>query len=298
MTDRAPVLTANNITVKYRRGRQHFTALNDVSIAIPPASTVGLVGESGSGKSTLAKAILGLAPIASGRVELLGKDITALPGKERRRLGSTIQAVFQDPNTSLNPSFTIRRSLIEPLRAQRMLSQVDVAARVDEVLTAVGMEPDAADRRPRQFSGGQRQRISIARALITNPQIVVCDEAVSALDLSVQAQVLNLLNDLQQQHGLSYLFISHDMSVVKHICHQVTVLYRGEVKESGPAKAVTTTPQDPYTKALLLAAPIADPRRQRERQRPVTPREIITADAGNQPPEPESHLYLGNTPSV
>lgn len=295
MTDRAPILTAKNITVKYRRGRHQFTALNDVSIAIPPASTVGLVGESGSGKSTLAKAILGLAPIASGRVELLGQDITTLAGKHRRRLGSTIQAVFQDPNTSLNPSFTIRRSLIEPLRAQHMLGQVDVAARVDEVLTAVGMEPDAADRRPRQFSGGQRQRISIARALITNPRVVVCDEAVSALDLSVQAQVLNLLNDLQKQHGLSYLFISHDMSVVKHICHQVTVLYRGEVKESGPANVVTTTPQDPYTRALLLAAPIADPKRQRERQRPVTPPET-TGSEQNQPSEPD--LYLGSTPSV
>ena len=295
MTDRAPILTAKNITVKYRRGRQQFTALNDVSITIPPASTVGLVGESGSGKSTLAKAILGLAPIASGRVELLGQDITTLAGRQRRRLGSTIQAIFQDPNTSLNPSFTIRRSLVEPLRAQNMLGQVDVAARVDEVLTAVGMEPDAASRRPRQFSGGQRQRISIARALITNPQVVVCDEAVSALDLSVQAQVLNLLNDLQQRHGLSYLFISHDMSVVKHICHQVTVLYRGEVKESGLANLVTTTPQDPYTKALLLAAPIADPKRQRERQRPVTPPET-TASEQNQPAEPD--LYLGSTPSV
>ena len=266
MNDHAPVLTAENITVRYRRGRQHFTALNDVSITIPHATTVGLVGESGSGKSTLAKAILGLAPIASGRVELLGHDITAAGGKQRRRLGRTLQSVFQDPNTSLNPSFTIRRSLIEPLRAQKMLGQIDVDARVAEVLTAVGMEPEAASRRPRQFSGGQRQRISIARALITNPQVVICDEAVSALDLSVQAQVLNLLNDLQQQRGLSYLFISHDMSVVKHICHEVTVLYRGEVKESGPAEVVTQRPVDPYTRALLLAAPIADPRRQRERR--------------------------------
>ncbi|WP_315070593.1 ATP-binding cassette domain-containing protein [uncultured Microbacterium sp.] len=279
MTDRHLLLSATNITVKYRRGRQHFTALHNVSITIPEGSTVGLVGESGSGKSTLAKAILGLAPIASGRVELLGQDITSLTGRRRRQLGSTMQAVFQDPNTSLNPSFTIRRSLTEPLRAQNLLAQVDVAARVDEVLIAVGMEPDAANRRPRQFSGGQRQRISIARALITNPKIVVCDEAVSALDLSVQAQVLNLLNDLQRKHGLSYLFISHDMSVVKHICHEVTVLYRGEIKESGPTSAVTTTPQDPYTKALLLAAPIADPRRQRERQRSVIPQ--VFAEPGD-----------------
>lgn len=296
MTDRHPLLTAKNITVKYRRGRQQFTALDNVSITIPEASTVGLVGESGSGKSTLAKAILGLAPIASGRVELLGQDITSLTGRRRRQLGRTMQAVFQDPNTSLNPSFSIRRSLTEPLRAQNMLDQVDVAARVDEVLTAVGMEPDAANRRPRQFSGGQRQRISIARALITNPKIVVCDEAVSALDLSVQAQVLNLLNDLQLKHRLSYLFISHDMSVVKHICHEVTVLYRGEIKESGPAQAVTTAPQDPYTKALLLAAPIADPRRQRERQRPVISGASVEPVEDTGRPEPVTPR--SNTPSA
>ncbi|WP_420180890.1 ATP-binding cassette domain-containing protein [Paenarthrobacter sp. TA1.8] len=265
-----PVLVAENITVQYRRGRLNFTALDNVSVRIPRGTTVGLVGESGSGKSTLAKAILGLVPITTGRVELLGRDITHLAGKDRRRLGRSMQAVFQDPNTSLNPSFTIRRSLIEPLKAQNMLGEVDVNARVAEVLTAVGMEPDAGSRRPRQFSGGQRQRISIARALITNPEIVVCDEAVSALDLSVQAQVLNLLSDLQRERGLSYLFISHDMSVVKHICHEVTVLYRGAIKESGPTQLVTTAPADPYTKALLMAAPIADPHRQRQRQRPTS----------------------------
>ncbi|BCW86665.1 ABC transporter ATP-binding protein (plasmid) [Arthrobacter sp. NicSoilE8] len=263
----APVLNAENITVRYRRGRVSFTALDNVSVRMARGTTVGLVGESGSGKSTLAKAILGLVPITTGRVELLGQDITHLTGKRRRELGRSIQAVFQDPNTSLNPSFTIRRSLIEPLKAQNMLGEVDVDARVADVLTAVGMEPDAASRRPRQFSGGQRQRISIARALITNPEIVVCDEAVSALDLSVQAQVLNLLSDLQRERGLSYLFISHDMSVVKHICHDVTVLYRGTIKESGPTQQVTTQPADPYTKALLMAAPIADPQLQRQRQR-------------------------------
>ncbi|MEV4954066.1 ATP-binding cassette domain-containing protein [Paenarthrobacter nitroguajacolicus] len=265
-----PVLVAEDITVQYRRGRVNFTALDNVSVRIPRGTTVGLVGESGSGKSTLAKAILGLVPITTGRVELLGRDITHLTGKDRRKLGRSMQAVFQDPNTSLNPSFTIRRSLIEPLRAQNMLGEIDVNARVAEVLAAVGMEPDAGSRRPRQFSGGQRQRISIARALITNPEIVVCDEAVSALDLSVQAQVLNLLSDLQRERGLSYLFISHDMSVVKHICHEVTVLYRGTIKESGPTRLVTSQPTDPYTKALLLAAPIADPVMQRQRQRSTT----------------------------
>ncbi|MCJ1697257.1 ATP-binding cassette domain-containing protein [Rathayibacter caricis] len=273
----APVLTAEDITVRYRRGRTDFLALDGVSITVPRATTVGLVGESGSGKSTLAKAILGLTPIASGRVTLLGEDVTRLTGRRRRRLGRTLQAVFQDPNTSLNPSFTIGRSLIEPLRAQGLLGSVDAASRITDVLNAVGMEADVARRRPRQFSGGQRQRISMARALITDPQVVVCDEAVSALDLSVQAQVLNLLSDLQQQRGLSYLFISHDMSVVKHLCHEVTVLYRGRIKESGPTASVTSSPRDPYTRALLLAAPIADPRRQRERRAAETAGDSSTA---------------------
>jgi ABC-type glutathione transport system ATPase component len=268
-TTETPVLVADDVSVQYRRGRSTFTALDHVSLTIPRATTVGLVGESGSGKSTLAKAILGLVPVHSGRIELLGRDITALHARERRKLGRQVQAVFQDPNTSLNPSFTIRRSLIEPLRAQGMTGEIDVDARVDEVLSAVGMDPEVASRRPRQFSGGQRQRISIARALMTSPQVVICDEAVSALDLSVQAQVLNLLADLQQERGLSYLFISHDMSVVRHICHEVTVLYRGRVMEAGPAATVTGAPTHPYTKALLLAAPVADPQVQRQRPRGV-----------------------------
>ena len=286
----APVLVAENVTVRYRRGRQHFTALDNVSLTVRHASTIGLVGESGSGKSTLAKAILGLAPIASGRIELLGQDITKLAGKRRRKLGQSIQAVFQDPNTSLNPSFTIRRSLIEPLRAQGMLKQVDVDAAITEVLAAVGMEPDVAGRRPRQFSGGQRQRISIARALITSPRVVVCDESVSALDLSVQAQILNLLADLQKQRGVSYLFISHDMAVVKHICQEVTVLYHGKVMEAGPTLDVTTRPADPYTQALLLAAPIADPRLQRKRQRPLSPLAPAEVDEPTTEPPPLSGM--------
>jgi len=262
-----PVLAVEDVSVQFRKGRTTFSALDSVSLTIPRATTVGLVGESGSGKSTLAKAVLGLVPIASGHVRLLGQNITHAKARDRRNLGKTLQAVFQDPNTSLNPSFTIRQSLIEPLRAQGMLGDIDVDARVSEVLVAVGMQPDAASRRPGQFSGGQRQRISIARALITSPELVICDEAVSALDLSVQAQVLNLLADLQETRGLSYLFISHDMSVVRHICHEVTVLYRGKVVESGSASLVTNTPAHSYTKTLLLAAPIADPQLQRQRSR-------------------------------
>lgn len=262
MSTDTPILSVQNVTVRFRR----FTALDDVSLIIPTGRTMGLVGESGSGKSTFAKAILGLVPVQGGRVELDGRDITRLRGGARRELGRSIAAVFQNPNTSLNPSFTIARSLAEPLRAQGLDKSIDVSARIAAVLDDVGIEPAAASRRPGQFSGGQRQRISIARALITEPSLVICDEAVSALDLSVQAQVLNLLADLQQRRGLSYLFISHDMSVVRHLCHEVTVLYRGQIVEQGSTAAVTAAPSHAYTAKLLNSAPVADPRIQRTRQ--------------------------------
>jgi peptide/nickel transport system ATP-binding protein len=243
-----------------------FWALDDVSLTIARGKTVGLVGESGSGKSTLAKAVLGLVPVQSGSVHLLGRDITDLKPAERRKLGRVLQAVFQDPASSLNPSYTVARSLAEPMRAQGTRSRAELADRTSDMLENVGLDPAAAARHPRDFSGGQRQRISIARALMTAPQLVIADEAVSALDLSVQAQILNLLADLQDQHGLSYLFISHDISVVRHICHDVTVLYRGQVMEAGPTRLVAHEPAHPYTRALLLAAPVADPAVQRQRR--------------------------------
>ncbi|PKV95509.1 oligopeptide/dipeptide ABC transporter ATP-binding protein [Amycolatopsis echigonensis] len=263
-----PVLDVRNVHVEFRRRRRApvFRALDDVSLVIPRGKTVGLVGESGSGKSTLAKAVLGLVPVQSGSVHLLGREITHIGTAERRKLGRVLQAVFQDPNSSLNPSYTVARSLAEPLRAQGTRSRAELAKRSAAMLEDVGLDPAAAARYPRDFSGGQRQRISIARALMTAPQLVIADESVSALDLSVQAQILNLLADLQDQHGLSYLFISHDISVVKHICHDVTVLYRGQVMESGPTGPVTDQPAHPYTRALLLAAPVADPVAQRRRR--------------------------------
>ena len=264
----APILDVRNIRVGFRRGRRAplFWALDDVSVTVHRGRTMGLVGESGSGKSTLARAVLGLAPVHSGTVELLGRDITRLDAKERRALGRSLQAVFQDPNSSLNPSYTVARSLAEPLRAQNVRARAEVGRRTKTMLEDVGLDPSAAGRYPRQFSGGQRQRISIARALMTSPEVVICDEAVSALDLSVKAQILNLLSDLQDEHGLSYLFISHDMSVVRHVCHDLTVLYRGQVMEAGPTKLVASEPAHPYTRALLLAAPVADPTVQRQRR--------------------------------
>lgn len=277
----SPVLEVRNVRVGFRRRRRDpmFWALDDVSLTIPRGKTVGLVGESGSGKSTLAKAVLGLVPIASGGVHLLGRDITGLKPAERRKLGSLLQAVFQDPTNSLNPSYTVARSLAEPLRAQGTRSRGEIAHRTATMLEDVGLDPAAAARYPRDFSGGQRQRISIARALMTAPQLVIADEAVSALDLSVQAQILNLLADLQDQHGLSYLFISHDMSVVRHLCDDLTVLYRGQVMEAGPTRLVAHEPAHPYTRALLLAAPVADPAVQRRRRTAVPMLERPAADA-------------------
>jgi peptide/nickel transport system ATP-binding protein len=262
-----PVLDLAHVSVAFRTGRRRatFLALDDVSLSIQPGRTMGLIGESGSGKSTLANAVLGLAPVQSGSVTLLGEDITPLTARRRRRLGRSMQAVFQDPNNSLNPFWTVGRSLAEPVRAQGTGTRADIAARAARLLEDVGLDASAATKLPRQFSGGQRQRISIARALMTSPQLVICDEAVSALDLSVQAQVLNLLTDLQDKYQLSYLFISHNMSVVRHVCHDITVLYRGQVMEAGPTSAVAHEPAHPYTRALLLAVPVADPAVQRQR---------------------------------
>jgi peptide/nickel transport system ATP-binding protein len=263
-----PTLAVRNLRVGFHRSRRgpRFYALDDVSLAVRPGRTMGLVGESGSGKSTLANAILGLVPVESGSIELLGRDITHLNSTERRQLGRTLQAVFQDPRGSLNPSYPVGRSLAEPLRAQGVRSREEIERRTLTMLQDVNLDPAAASRYPRQFSGGQLQRLSIARALMTSPQVVLCDEAVSALDLSVQAQILNLLADLQAEHGLSYLFISHDMSVVRHICHDLTVLYRGQVMEAGPTNLVAHEPAHPYTRALLLAAPVADPTIQQQRR--------------------------------
>lgn len=270
-----PVLDVRNIRVSFRRGRRgpRFWALDDVSLCVASGRTMGLVGESGSGKSTLAKAVLGLVPVDSGSISLRGDDITHIGAPERRRLGRDLQAVFQNPSGSLNPSYRVSRSLAEPMHAQGIRSRQKVRSRIEQMLNDVNMDPAAAGRYPGDFSGGQQQRISIARALITEPRMVICDESVSALDLSVQAQILNLLADLQDKHGVSYLFISHDMSVVRHVCDDVSVLYRGQVMESGSTTLVTREPAHPYTRALLLAAPVADPVLQRQRR-------AVQAEAG------------------
>lgn len=263
-----PILEVKDLVVRYGRGRKAAAApaaVDRVSFTIQPGETVGLVGESGSGKSTIGKAILGLQKVSAGSISYQGKDITHAGSGQRRALGSELRAVFQDPNSSLNPRQTVGASLAEPLRI-RGVAAPEARGRAEAMLERVGLPREAVDRYPSQFSGGQRQRIAVARALICEPSLVVCDEAVSALDLSTQAQVLNLLADLRDERGLSYLFIAHDISVVQFLAQRVVVLYRGQVMESGPAAAVTEDPKHPFTQALVAASPVPRPAEQAERR--------------------------------
>ena len=242
-----------------------FRALKGVSLDIRPGETVGLVGESGSGKTTLGRAVLGLAPVTGGQILYKGQDIAHLGRQGRRALSSEIQVVFQDPYTSLNPSLTIEQILVEPLTV-RKVSRADASRRVLDLLDQVGLPSNAADRLPREFSGGQRQRIAIARALALDPRLIVCDEPVSALDLSTQARVLDLFRQIQEQTGVAYLFVSHDLAVVRHLSHRVAVMLHGEIVEWGDGDQVTSRPEHPYTQRLFLAAPVPDPDRQTGRR--------------------------------
>jgi peptide/nickel transport system ATP-binding protein len=263
-----PLLQVDHLTVEFPVGRHRppLRAVDDVSFEVAARETVGLVGESGSGKTTIGRAILGLTPVKHGAVTFEGVEITHAGYRQRRQLSTELQVVFQDPYSSLNPTRTIGQTLAETLRAQGKPSRVVVDERVVEMLEHVGLAPEAAARYPAHFSGGQRQRIAIARALMTRPRLVICDEPVSALDLSVQAQVLNLLGDLQREFQLSYLFIAHDLPVVRHLAHRIIVLYRGRIMEQGPAAVVYERPAHPYTQMLFEAAPLPDPDAQRARR--------------------------------
>src|SRR4051794_19010293 len=242
-----------------------FRVLHGVSLDVRPGETVGLVGESGSGKTTLGRAVLGLAPVTSGGITYDGREISGLSRRDRRGLAGEIQVVFQDPYTSLNPSLTIEQILTEPL-VVRQVRPEDASARVRRLLDQVGLPSDARSRLPREFSGGQRQRIAIARALALEPRLIVCDEPVSALDLSTQTRVLDLFREIQDRTGVAYLFVSHDLAVVRHLSHRVAVMYRGEIVEWGDGDQVTSRPQHPYTQKLLLAAPVPDPVAQEQRR--------------------------------
>ncbi|GAA4415382.1 ATP-binding cassette domain-containing protein [Georgenia halophila] len=268
MIDNA-LLSARDVVVEFpRKGFRSppFRALNEVSIDIRAGETLGLVGESGSGKTTLGRAILGLVPAASGSIEFAGTDLTRLDRRRRRSLSNDIQVVFQDPYTSLNPALPVGDILSEPLLV-RPDSRRGARERVRDLLDDVGLPSDAADRYPREFSGGQRQRIAIARALALSPRLIICDEPVSALDLSTQARILDLFIEIQERTGVAYLFVSHDLSVVRNISHRVAVMYGGEIVEQGDGDKVTSAPEHPYTQRLLLSAPVADPRRQAVRRR-------------------------------
>ncbi len=250
--------------VNTRFGSLHV--LKDVSFDIRPGETVGLVGESGSGKTTIGRAILGIGPVTSGRIVFKGVDIAGQSPRERKGDATRIQAVFQDPYTSLNPSMTVEDCLVEPMVARGIAGLQEARGRVRALLDQVALPADAAQRFPREFSGGQRQRVAIARALALSPKLIVCDEPVSALDLSTQARVLELFIDLQQRTGVAYLFISHDLAVVRHLAHRVAVMRAGGIVEFGDCDQVTARPSHPYTQRLLLAAPVADPVRQAERR--------------------------------
>ncbi|WP_291278102.1 ATP-binding cassette domain-containing protein [Galactobacter sp.] len=244
-----------------------FRAVDNVSFDVPAGGTLAIVGESGSGKSTTARMMARLLDISSGSVELEGKDITRVEGADLHKVRQTIQVVFQDPYSSLNPRHTVERIIMAPLDYQGVKPPKGRSTMVKELMERVGLDPNASQRYPRQFSGGQAQRIGIARALALKPKVVVCDEAVSALDVSVQARVINLLKELKQDLGLSYVFIAHDLAVVRQIADDVVVMQRGQVKEAGPRDQIFDAPQDAYTQKLIAAVPKIDPEWEERRQR-------------------------------
>jgi oligopeptide transport system ATP-binding protein len=242
-------------------------AVDGVSFTVNRGETLGLVGESGSGKSTACRAVLQLIKPTSGSVRFEGREIAGLGRRQMRPLRREMQMIFQDPYASLNPRKRVGQIVGDPLKRQGLASGADLRRQVQELLERVGLAGEHYNRFPHEFSGGQRQRIGIARALATKPKLVICDEPVSALDVSIQAQIVNLLDDLQDELGLAYLFVAHDIGVVRHISDRIAVMHDGKIVEQGTADQVCERPQDEYTKKLLAAVPIPDPRESRERVR-------------------------------
>ena len=263
----APLLQVENLTKDYVLPREKLLqppgkvhALQGVSFTIEAGRSLGIVGESGSGKSTLARLVMALDQPTSGTVRMLGRDLHALPREELRSARRDFQMVFQDPYGSLDPRQPVERIVAEPLSAQGGMTRDEQHQRASEALEAVGLRASDLRKYPHEFSGGQRQRIAIARALITRPRLIVADEPVSALDVSVQAQVLNLMLDLQAEFGITYMLISHDLAVVHHLCDDVAVLWQGRIVEQGPPGQLFTAAQHPYTRTLLAAVPEAEPK--------------------------------------
>jgi oligopeptide/dipeptide ABC transporter ATP-binding protein len=267
------LLSLRDVHVRFNTAAGTVKAVNGVSLDLAVGETLGLVGESGCGKSTLGKAIMRLVPVAGGEVRIDGVDIAHLDRTALNEVRRKVQMIFQDPYGSLNPRSSVGRSVAQPLVIAGW-DETKIRERVDTLLRWVGLPTDAKQRFPHEFSGGQRQRIGIARALALSPKLIICDEPVSALDVSVRAQVINLLEDLKSQFGVSYLFISHDLSVVEHIADRVAVMYLGTIVEAGGRDQIWRRPQHPYTKALLEAAPIANPKAARARKRTVLQGEL------------------------
>ncbi|PTT18033.1 peptide ABC transporter ATP-binding protein [Acidovorax sp. HMWF029] len=269
----APLLQVTDLVREYTLPREHLFrppgkvhALNGVNFSIAAGRSLGIVGESGSGKSTLARLVMALDAPTSGTVELLGRNLHQLPAEQLRQARRDFQMVFQDPYGSLDPRQTVERIVTEPLQAQGQTTRAEQREQAAQVLSQVGLRTNDLGKYPHEFSGGQRQRIAIARALITRPRLIVADEPVSALDVSVQAQVLNLMQDLQQQFGITYMLISHDLAVVNHLCDEVVVLYQGRIVERGSPGELFRNAQHPYTQSLVGAVPQVLPGRARERR--------------------------------
>ena len=291
----APRLTVRDLRVHFAMPKRHMFATNrdyvkavdGISFELHPGETLGIVGESGCGKSTLGRAILRLIPATDGKIVWLGDDLLALGKSQMRRRRQDMQIIFQDPLASLNPRMTIGDIISEPLKTfNPAMPGSEVKAKVREWMAHVGLVPDMINRYPHEFSGGQCQRIGIARAMVLNPKLVICDEPVSALDVSIQSQIINLLMKLQREFDLSLVFISHDLSVVRHIAHRIMVLYLGKLVEMGDRISLYDSPRHPYTQALISAVPLPDPDAERSKQRIV-----LTGDLPS-PVNPPSGCYF------
>ncbi|MVA98461.1 ATP-binding cassette domain-containing protein [Nitratireductor sp. CAU 1489] len=257
MTDASPLVSVSDLSVEFGGGRRAFRAVDGVSFELMRGETLGVIGESGCGKSTLVRAVLQLLRPAGGSVLFKGRELTRLGGRELRRMRHQMQMIFQDPRSSLDPRWSVGKTLREPLAVHGIASGREADRLVDEMLEAVALPSSAGTRYPHEFSGGQLQRIAIARALVVKPELVVCDEPTASLDVSVQAQVVNLLSELQERFGLTYIFISHDLAIVRHLAHRVMIMYFGRVAEILPSEDIAPAARHPYTRTLLSA--VRDP---------------------------------------